>query len=208
MLLLGPCTVCLRLPPKHSFRQGFLAISGDRTQKHPLTRQCKVFAIRRRLRLDSLASPCFSGLSWLSYSSSSIYPDRRVWSDTRSRLSPGRELPTPAKLNEPRGPGPLGQDLHLLCVTAAFIAMKRRRYVAVAPAPVAFCLGPRRIAHRIECRDYSENRCFCDTKAACTCVFRITPTSLRRARTSPSPGIRLYGSARKEMVSLHPLVCW
>jgi hypothetical protein len=63
-----------------------------------------------------------SRLSWLSYSSSGIYPDRRVWSATRSRLSPGRELPTPAKLNEPRGPGPLGQDLHPLCVTAAFPA--------------------------------------------------------------------------------------
>jgi hypothetical protein len=63
-----------------------------------------------------------SRLSWLSYSSSGVYPDRRVWSATRSRLSPGRELPTPAKLNEPRGPGPLGQDFHPLCVTAAFPA--------------------------------------------------------------------------------------
>ena len=35
-----------------------LAISGDRTQKHPLTRRCRLFAIRRRLRLDSLASAC------------------------------------------------------------------------------------------------------------------------------------------------------
>jgi hypothetical protein len=34
-----------------------LAISGDRTQKHPLTPRCRLFAIRRRLRLDSLASP-------------------------------------------------------------------------------------------------------------------------------------------------------
>jgi hypothetical protein len=54
----------------------------------------------------------------------------------------------------------------------------------------------------------TDGRCFCDTKAACICV-RITPTSLRRARTSPSPGIRLYGSApNREMVSLYPLACW
>lgn len=34
------------------------AISGDRTQKPPLTPRCRFFAIRRRLRPDSLASPC------------------------------------------------------------------------------------------------------------------------------------------------------
>ena len=45
--------------------------------------------------------PLLSGLSWLSYSSSGLSPDRRVWSATRSRLSPGRELPTPARLSGP-----------------------------------------------------------------------------------------------------------
>ena len=54
---------------------------------------------------------------------------------------------------------------------------------------------PRAHTYRIECRDYSGGRRFCHTRAACVCEARTTPTSLRRARTSPSPGIRLYGSA-------------
>jgi hypothetical protein len=139
--------------------------------------------------------PLLSGLSWLSYSSSGLCPERRVWSATRSRLSPGRELPTPAKLNEPLGSGPLGRDLHPLCVTATSPARRRSRHVAVAPAPEACGLGPQGACHRIECRDYSDGRRFCDTKAACVYMVRITPTSLRRARTSDSRRIRLYGSA-------------
>jgi hypothetical protein len=139
--------------------------------------------------------PLLSGLSWLSYSSSGLSPDRRVWSATRSRLSPGRELPTPAKLNEPLGSGPLGQDLHLLCVTAAFPPRGEEGLSLSPRLPRLLAAAPRGTPHRIECRDYSDSRRFCDTKAACVCVVRITPTSLRRARTSPSPGIRLYGSA-------------
>jgi hypothetical protein len=74
-------------------------------------------------------------------------------------------------------------------------ARRRRRHVAVAPAPEACGLGPQGACHRIECRDYSDGRRFCDTKAACVYMVRITPTSLRRARTSDSRRIRLYGSA-------------
>ena len=88
--------------------------------------------------------PLLSGLSWLSYSSSGLCPDRRVWSATRSRLSPGRELPTPAKLNEPHGSGPLGRDFHPLCIIAASPANRRGRSVAVAPAPAAHGRGPQR----------------------------------------------------------------
>jgi len=139
--------------------------------------------------------PLLSGLSWLSYSSSGLSPNRRVWSATRSRLSPDRELPTPARLNDPLGFGPPGRDLHPLCIIAASPANRRGRFVAVAPAPAAHGRGPQAHTHRIECRDYFGGRRFCHTRAACVCVARITPTSLRRARTSPSPGIRLYGSA-------------
>ena len=143
--------------------------------------------------------PLLSGLSWLSYSSSSIYPDRRVWSATRSRLSPGRELPTPAKLNGPRGPRPLGQDLHPLWVTAAFPAIRRRRSVAVAPAPAACGLGPQGTSHRIECRDYSDGRRFCDTKAACVGMdqdYSDKPPSSTDKPVSGHPALRVGTQAR------------
>ena len=152
--------------------------------------------------------PLLSGLSWLSYSSSGLCPERRVWSATRSRLSPGRELPTPAKLNEPLGSGPLGRDLHPLCVTAASPARRRRRHVAVAPAPEACGLGPQGACHRIECRDYSDFR-----RSAIQRQRASTWSGLRRqASVEHGQATRVAsgstGQHPGEMVSLYPPACW
>ena len=51
-----------------SFAAAMLRISGDRTWKHPLTHQQRLFAVWHRLPSDSPASPVVSGLSWLSSS--------------------------------------------------------------------------------------------------------------------------------------------
>lgn len=62
-------------------------------------------------------------------------PRRR--SEHRSRPSPGRELPTPAELNGPPGPEPLGRDSHPLRNIAASISFSQRqsRFFPVAPFP-------------------------------------------------------------------------
>ena len=49
----GLLALCPNVPARHSFHEGLaLAISGDRRQKHPLTRKQEVFAVRHRLRLS------------------------------------------------------------------------------------------------------------------------------------------------------------
>ncbi len=50
----------------------------------------------------------------------------RLRSKSRSRPSPGRELPTPAELNGPFGPGPLGRDSHPLRPSRPLAASSRR----------------------------------------------------------------------------------
>jgi len=63
-------------------------------------------------------------------------PRRR--SEHRSRPSPGRELLTPAELNGPHGPEPLGRDSHpLRDITASMVFFSKRqsRFFPVAPFP-------------------------------------------------------------------------
>jgi len=56
--------VCPRLPPGHSFHGQpakwpcCLTISAGRNEKRPLTHRRWSFAVRHRLRLNLLASPC------------------------------------------------------------------------------------------------------------------------------------------------------
>ena len=90
--------------PRHSFRWPRgprFPRAEEASSRVPVEKRC--FAVRHRLRWDSLASPC-GPESWLS--SSSAWP---FWYRPRAgrrhalpvRLSPGRRLPTPARLNEP-----------------------------------------------------------------------------------------------------------
>ena len=62
-LLGGTGTACETLPSSHGLQRNrrpmasrLTLISGDRMEKHPLTRQFKSFAVRHRLQQDSLAS--------------------------------------------------------------------------------------------------------------------------------------------------------
>jgi len=59
----------------------------------------------------------------------------RLRSKSRFRLSPGRKLPTPAELSGPRGPGPLGRDLHPLRDITASNVLRTSRFFPVAPFP-------------------------------------------------------------------------
>ncbi len=74
------------------------------------------------------------------------------------------------------------------------------RYVAVAPAPKAFpALASRENFHRIECRDYSENRRFCDTKAACVNLLQDYSDKPPSNWTSTSRcDFQLYEYAKKK----------
>ncbi len=78
--------------------QQTLVISGGRTWKRPLTHRPQAFAARH------VSCPTYrqalAGLSWLSYSSPRDLPAVAGPVKARSRLSPGRELPTPAGLCE------------------------------------------------------------------------------------------------------------
>ena len=59
----------------------------------------------------------------------------RLRSKSRFRLSPGRKLPTPAELNGPCRPEPLGRDFHPLRRITASCGIKPTRFFPVAPFP-------------------------------------------------------------------------
>ena len=74
---------------------------GIETRSVSPTRQRCCFAVRPRVS-DGTDRQALAGLSWLSFSRFPVFSENpRVWSKTRSRLLPGRELPTPARLNGP-----------------------------------------------------------------------------------------------------------
>ena len=85
------------LPQRHSFPSDSLGFRGAETESSPLPFN------NGSSRFGSVSVSTYwqalSGLSWLSFSPSAVSADRRVRSWTRSRLSPGRELPTPGALN-------------------------------------------------------------------------------------------------------------
>lgn len=74
-------------------------ISGDRNQKPPLTRQRPLFAVRRRLRADSPASPC--GPFMVELFAAGCFPRTPGWSGPVAPLTE-RELPTPARVERTR----------------------------------------------------------------------------------------------------------
>ena len=72
----GLKVVCTRLPSGHSLRSNRCDFWGQ-NQEAPPYPSTQSFAFRHRLYTNSLVSPMCSGLSSLSYSPSSISPDRR-----------------------------------------------------------------------------------------------------------------------------------
>jgi hypothetical protein len=205
----GLFTVCPGLPPGHSFRQGWRFLGTEhRSIPLPAGERFSPFgAVFGWIHWQALS--CFGPFVVTLLTVPAFLGDRRVWSATRSRLSPGQELPTPARLNEPpwalnpldgiftrfvspRPPSPWGEE-----------------GMSLSPRLPRHGASSRRLCHRIECRDYSDGRCFCDTKAACIDFVRITPTSLPSStdkRLSPRPALRV--GTLEEMVSLYPLACW
>jgi hypothetical protein len=129
----GPTAVCLRLPPEHSFRLQE-AISPGRTQKHPVTPQRSVVAFRHRLRTDSLASR--SRPFMVELFAVGCFARTPSTVAARSPLSPGRELPTPARSNEPLvGPDPLdGICTRFVLHRPGSLRLKEAGPVPVAPA--------------------------------------------------------------------------
>jgi len=111
-----------------------------RSSRLPIDDGCSRFGtVSVRIHRQALA-----GRSWLSFSPSAFCADRRALSYARSRLSPGRELPTPAEVARSRfgtkpGTEPPGGihthfERHDLDPTTGAV---RPRCVLVAPAPTA-----------------------------------------------------------------------
>jgi hypothetical protein len=85
-----------RAPARPRFPRTSSAISGARRQKRPLTRRCGPFAVRHRLRARSPASP--RGPLVVALLAVPGLPEEPRARSARSRRSPGRELPTPARV--------------------------------------------------------------------------------------------------------------
>ncbi len=120
----------------------------------------------------------------------------RLRSRSRSRLSPGRELPTPAELNGPHGPEPLGRDFHPLRPPRPWAIIKNRpRYFSVAPIP------PRRGFARSDRTPGLLSRAGRHRPGTQNEDYSDEPPS---NRTSTYPCIRLYGSTSRRMVNPAP----
>ena len=86
---------------------------GQKAKAAPYPRRGS-FAVRHRLRRRSPASPCGPLVVQL-FAVPGLSGDPRAWSTARSRPSPGRELPTPARVERTGHagwPGPPGGDFH------------------------------------------------------------------------------------------------
>jgi len=145
--------VCLALPSEHSFRSllnpaGFnactrlhrrggeeIAISAGRTYKRPPIHQERLFAIRLRLRSNSLARAFAPFMVELF--TTRFFP-ARAGHDVPVPLVAKRKLPTPAELNKPYGnftrravegaiwPEPLVRDFHPLPSSRPFAVLTPR----------------------------------------------------------------------------------
>jgi len=124
-----------------------------------------------------------SGLSWLSYSR---LPDLPAVPglDHRFRLLPSWKLPTPARLNEPEGSNPLGQDLSPALNMTALAIEQQPGIVRIAPA--------RNVSDRMPGLLGAHH------------AIRITPASLRRTGRAPLDATQLYGTISQRVVSPPP----
>ena len=213
-------------PYVRAFRPGIVSadlttwptISGARRQKRPLTPRRRTFAVRHRLRLHSPASPCGPFVVEL-FASRGFAPGTRARSDARSRLSPARELPTPAWVERTlsRARAPRGDshpfDHHVLAVrrglslspTLAHPAASmsaghaRQKGGRAIPNSLAYLARPPGSSDRtpglirpgVHRVRYTRGRCYSDEP----------PSN----RTNTSPRIRLYGSTPRRLVSAAPL---
>ena len=171
-----PCIVDPELPLEPSFRGVLPRFRGNEGRSVPLPTdaECSQFGTVS----DRAYRQAVTRLSWLSYSPSGFSPERRPRHGPVSAVA-GRELPTPARLDEPYETftrvaarrlwsEPPGRDLHPLGRLRPRLAP---RCFPVAPLP-------RNLSqHRIEHRDYSR-RSFSLTRGAWWA--RIEPMSLRR----------------------------
>ena len=129
---------------------------------------------------QALAFHVSLGLSWLSFSQPGVSPGPRG-SQPRSDLSPGSELPTPARLKElarRQAPVPVAGFSPALFDTAFLQSIALRKGCPHRPNSQ----NNQQNNHRIERWDYSPD-CFRLTAAACR--RRITPTSLLRSGQAP-----------------------
>jgi hypothetical protein len=185
-------------PARAKFPRSPSAISGVRREKRPLTRRCKAFTVRHRLR-QSLPASGYPPLMVELFS-----PDRRPCHGPVSTVA-GRELPTPARLNEPH------ETSTRLCCRAAMV---RTPWEGFSPswttaASTRVEVGP--------CRpSFEETKTVSDRTSGLLSPHRLPyegsmigkdyadePPS---NRTSHSHGIRLYGSAPLRVVNSAPLV--
>lgn len=98
---------CVELPCNTSLHQHNLMISANRKEKHSLTRQCRLFAVRHRLRYDLHASSYPPFVVEL-FTARGFAPSPRLWSEPVPIIT-YRKLPTHAWLSEPL------RDLHPTC---------------------------------------------------------------------------------------------
>lgn len=160
------------------------AISGDRSEKHPLIHRQRMFAVRHRLLLDSPASPYGPFMVELFVAAGFASGPRR--SHVRSGRSPGSELPTPAEVERTilalRHPGP--NPLDGICTR---FGPRRPRGKKLPPGCSA---SPHLRNHRVERRDYSGFRCATEVQSQRHAATRRQnerrePGLLRRAPVEP-----------------------
>jgi len=168
-------------------------ISGDRNQKLPRTHQRWLFAVRHRLSSDLPASPlgplivelfavgCFARTP-------SILP-------ARMRLSPGRILPTPAKVER------ASQDQAILMARAPW-GDSHHHFPNTASLNAKACLR-RPASCDKDLTDLSGR-----TSGLSLFTQDFTPTSPRRTGQASLLASGSTSQHLSQVVSLRPLACW
>ncbi len=214
----------MRAPARHSFSQlarpPELAISGVRIQKLPLTPRPLLFAapgatawlpnsvfgsVSQDTHRQALA-----GLSWLSFSRPLDLPTVPERSQRPAPAVTSRRLPTPAHVERTC---PCGQARTPQADLRPFGRSPTLRHDGPdAKAPGSFRIAPIPRAHQ---ESAARERNAIGSNVGITLnrhpgiqsqgqELRIRPTSLRRARTSRSHGIRLYWHSTQWLVRPFP----
>lgn len=185
------------LPQRHSLPSDSLGFRGAETESSPLPFN------NGSSRFGSVSVSTYwqalSGLSWLSFSPSAVSADRRVRSRTRSRLSPGRELPTPGALNGHRHNAFRPDPTH--GIYTRFNPPHRTMNDAIRRHPTFVC----------PCRPISHGRTSDRTSGLLphTADRNVTPggdyaDEPPSNRTSASPRIRLYENSTPRWLDPRP----
>ena len=210
------CRRAFRAPAPRQFPEDpRLPISEDRSKKRPLTHRRQLFAVRHRLRHDSPAR-AFAPFVVELFAVGLISPERRACSSARSPSLRTRELPTPANVVRTL------RDFHPSCSDELWSEPRWRILTALSHRGLDYRQGLSRsppfrgsFDHGIETSRLSSFR----RRSLVPRFFsiedlpirtrrrsrkRVTSTSLPRARTSHSRGIRLYGSTALRVVKPAP----